>query len=117
LSLAIARRNLDLLVLTLDLLVPPLSLLGLLVTGIFFLTSLAALLGSPSIGMVIAAANLLVFTLAVVFAWLKFGRNVLSARISFSIGSLILQKLGLYGLILMRRTAAQWVRTDRGKLE
>jgi glycosyltransferase involved in cell wall biosynthesis len=117
LSLAVASRNLDLLVLTLDLLVPPLSLLGLLVGGVFFLSSLAALFGLPSVALAIAAANFVVFTLAVVFAWLKFGRDVLPARISFSIGSLILQKFGLYGLLLMRRTAGQWVRTDRGKLE
>src|SRR5450432_1851679 len=40
LFLAIKRRNLDLLVLTLDLAVPPLSLLGLLIVGIFVLTCL-----------------------------------------------------------------------------
>lgn len=117
LSLAIARRNVDLLILTLDLLVPPLSLLGLLIVGMFTLTSLAALFGLPTEPMVIAAANLVVFMLAVVLAWLKFGRDVLPAPISLSTGSLILEKFELYGLILMRRTAAQWVRTDRGKLE
>jgi hypothetical protein len=67
--------------------------------------------------MVIAATNLLVFTLAILFAWLKFGRDVLPARLFLSIGSLILEKIRLYGLMLMGRTAAQWVRTDRGKLE
>ena len=117
LSLGIARRNLDLLVLTLDLLVPPLSLLGLLIIGIFALTSLATLLGLPSVAMVIASANLLVFMLAILFAWLKFGRDVLPARLFLSIGSLILEKIRLYGLMLMGRTAAQWVRTDRDKLE
>jgi hypothetical protein len=50
-------------------------------------------------------------------AWLKFGRDILPARTSLSIGSLLLEKFELYRLILMRRTAAQWVRTDRGKLE
>jgi hypothetical protein len=60
---------------------------------------------------------LLVFTLAVLLAWLKFGRDIVPARISLSIGSLVVQKLGLYGLLLMGRTAAQWVRTDRAKLK
>jgi cellulose synthase/poly-beta-1,6-N-acetylglucosamine synthase-like glycosyltransferase len=117
LSRAFASRNVDLLVLTLDLLVPPLSLLGLLIVGLFGLTSLAALLGLSSIALVISAANLLVFTLAVLLAWLKFGRDIVPARISLSIGSLAVQKLGLYGLLLMGRTAAQWVRTDRAKLK
>jgi glycosyltransferase involved in cell wall biosynthesis len=117
LALSIARRNLDLFALTLDLLVPPLSLLGLLIVGIFILASLAALFGLSSVAVVIATANLLVFTFAVLLAWLKFGRDVLPAPISLSIGSLILQKFGLYRLIFTRRTAAQWIRTDRGKLK
>src|ERR1700730_17776778 len=72
LFMAITRRNMDLLVLTLDLAVPPLSLLGLLLAGIFLLTSLAALSGLSSAPLFIAIANVLVFGLAVFFAWLKF---------------------------------------------
>jgi cellulose synthase/poly-beta-1,6-N-acetylglucosamine synthase-like glycosyltransferase len=108
-------RNLDLLVLTLDLLVPPLSLLGLLIVGVFVLACLTTLLGSPSAAIEIAAMNLMVFTIAVLFAWLKFGRDVLPARGFLKIGPLIFQKLRLYGQMLLGRGAAQWVRTDRGK--
>jgi cellulose synthase/poly-beta-1,6-N-acetylglucosamine synthase-like glycosyltransferase len=115
LFLAITRRNLDLLVLTLDLAVPPLSLLGLLIIGIFLLASLAALSGLPSAPLIIATANVLVFGLAVFFAWLKFGRDSLSARAFFSIGPL--RKFRLYGQMLLGRTAVQWVRTDRAKLK
>jgi cellulose synthase/poly-beta-1,6-N-acetylglucosamine synthase-like glycosyltransferase len=117
LSLAIARRNPDLFALTLDLLVPPLSLLGLLIVGIFALTTLAVLFGLSSVAMVIATANLLIFTLAVALAWLKSGRDILPVPISSSTGSLILQKFSLYRLIFMRRTAAQWVRTDRAEIK
>ena len=115
LFLAITRRNLDLLVLTLDLAVPPLSLLGLLIIGIFLLASLAALSGLPSAPLIIATANVLVFGLAVFFAWLKFGRDSLPARAFFSIGPL--GKFRLYGQMLLGRTAVQWVRTDRAKLK
>ncbi|WP_213773857.1 glycosyltransferase family 2 protein [Bradyrhizobium sp. dw_78] len=117
LLLALVRRNPALLVLVLDLLVPPLSLLGLLTMGMFAVTSFAVLLGMPMLPMVLASLNLAAFTLAVLLAWLKFGRTILPARIGRSLGASILQKFGIYGLLLRGRTAAQWVRTDRAKLK
>jgi cellulose synthase/poly-beta-1,6-N-acetylglucosamine synthase-like glycosyltransferase len=115
LFLAITRRNLDLLVLTLDLAVPPLSLLELLLVGIFLLTSLAALSGLSSAPLIIATANVLVFGLAIVFAWLKFGRDILPAQAVLSISPL--RKFRLYGQILLGRAAVQWVSTDRAKVK
>jgi cellulose synthase/poly-beta-1,6-N-acetylglucosamine synthase-like glycosyltransferase len=115
LFLAITRRNLDLLVLTLDLAVPPLSLLGLLLAGIFLLTSLAALSGLSSAPLIIATANVVVFGLAIVFAWFKFGRDILPAQAFLSIDPL--RKFRLYGQMLLGRTAVQWVRTDRAKVK
>jgi cellulose synthase/poly-beta-1,6-N-acetylglucosamine synthase-like glycosyltransferase len=117
LFLAITRRNRDLLILTFDLLIPPLSLLGFLTFAIFLLTSLAMVFGLPVAAAAIGVANLLVFTLAVLLAWLKFGRDVLPARVFLLIGPLILKKLRLYGRMMRGRTVAQWVRTDRGKPE
>jgi cellulose synthase/poly-beta-1,6-N-acetylglucosamine synthase-like glycosyltransferase len=114
---AFTSRNPDLLVLALDLLVPPLSLLGLLNVGVFLLTCLATAFGLPSAPMEISAMNLMVFTITVLFAWLKFGRDALPARSFLKIGPLIVQKLRLYGQMLLGRGAAQWVRTDRGKLK
>ena len=114
LFLAITKRNLELFVLTLDLAVPPLSLLGLLIAGVFMLTCLAALLGVSSVLALIAAANGMVFALAVLLAWFKFGKDVLPARAVPSMGLLALKKLRLYFQLLLGRTAANWVRTDRG---
>lgn len=112
---AVTKRNLDLLVLALDLAVPPLSLLGILTTGIFFLTFLAALYHVHPAALLIAATNLMIFGLSVLLAWLKFGRDILPARKFLSIGSLILKKIRLYAQLLLGRTATQWIRTDRGK--
>lgn len=115
LFLAISRRNLDLLALTLDLLVPPLSLLGMLVVGVFALAFLAALFGLSFAAFVIASINLLMFAVAVLLAWLKFGRDILPVRDLRSLGPQIFKKLRIYGQILLGRTAAVWIRTDRGK--
>ncbi len=112
---AITHRNQDLTVLTLDLLVPPLSLLGLMIIVTLFLSALAAAVGLPLAALIISGANISLFAVAIMLAWRNFGREVLPVRILLSIGPLILGKLRLYGRMLMGRTAAQWIRTDRGK--
>jgi cellulose synthase/poly-beta-1,6-N-acetylglucosamine synthase-like glycosyltransferase len=113
--LAITRFNFDLLVLALDLAVPPLSLLGILIVGMFVAASIAWLVGFSAMALTIATGNLLVFTLLVLVAWLKFGRDILPASSLPSIGSLAIQKLKLYGHLLLGKTASDWIRTDRGK--
>jgi cellulose synthase/poly-beta-1,6-N-acetylglucosamine synthase-like glycosyltransferase len=115
--LAIARLNFDLLVLALDLAVLPLSLLGILIVGMFIFTSLAWLVGFAATAWLIATANLLAFLITVIAAWLKFGRDVLPASRLRSGGSLIVQKLKLYSRLLLGKTAPNWIRTDRGKSE
>lgn len=112
---AITRFNYELFVLTLDLMVPPLSLLGTLLIAIYVLASSAALLGWSSAAMAVSGANLLAYMLAAFLAWLKFGRDILPARSITSIGSYVLAKSRLYGRILSGKTAAQWIRTDRSK--
>lgn len=114
---AISRRNLDLLALTLDLLVPPLSLLGLLLVGTFVLTFLAAIVGLSFSAFAIASINLLMFAFAVLLAWLKFGRDILPVRAMASFGPQILRKFRIFGQMLLGRTAAVWIRTDRGKTD
>ena len=111
---SMARRNRDLLALTLDLLIPPLSLLGLLVAGIFVVTSIAVFLGLSAASLWIAGVNVVLFAAAVLLAWAKFGRDVLPGRFFLSIGPLIIRRIRLYGGLLLGRTASHWVRTDRG---
>jgi hypothetical protein len=102
-------------VLTLDLLVPPLSLLGLMIIGTMFLSALAAAFGLPFTALIISGLNLSLFAAAVILAWRIFGREALPSRVLVSIGPIILGKLRLYGRMLMGKTAVQWIRTDREK--
>ena len=113
--LAITRRNLDLFVLTLDLLIPPLTLLGALVIGSLILNLLGAAMGGSVVGLAVAVANVSVFFLCVWLAWWKFGHTVLPARRLLSVVPLLLKKLRLYVRMLAGRTVTQWVRTDRSK--
>ena len=115
LLLALKQFNVDLLVLTLDLAVPPLSLLAILIVVVFFLSACAAALGFSSTALVISVANLLLYVVAVFLAWLKFGQSILPGRSFMLIGSYLLGKFRLYGQILSGNTVAKWVRTDRDK--
>jgi len=111
---SIARRNFDLLALTLDCLIPPLSLLGLLIIAMLVATSIAAFFGLSAASLLITTIDLLLFAAAVLLAGARFGGEILLSRFSQSIGPLMLRRIRLYGGMLLGRTVSQWVRTDRG---
>jgi cellulose synthase/poly-beta-1,6-N-acetylglucosamine synthase-like glycosyltransferase len=115
LYLGIARRNWALLALTLDLAVPPLSLLAMLTVAMFAVTAVTAFLGFPAAAMAVSTATSLAFLSAVFLAWLNCGRDVLPPRAIWSIAPYVLGKLPLYRRILSNKTETRWIRTDRTK--
>ncbi len=115
LQVALTRGNLSLLALALDLAVPPLSLLTILLLLMFAISGGAALLGFDSTGLRISVACLIGFAIAVILAWIKYGRDVLPPRAILSVPSYILAKLSLYGQILCGKIPTTWIRTDRTK--
>jgi cellulose synthase/poly-beta-1,6-N-acetylglucosamine synthase-like glycosyltransferase len=112
---AISQANLDLLVLALDVAIPPLSLLGILVAAVSVVAALATLLGIPSTAMLISAGNVTTFIVGVLLSWLKCGRDVLPPGAILSIAPYIIKKLPLYCRILLQRSRSQWIRSDRRK--
>ena len=117
LSLAMARRNPNLLALSLDLMVPPLSLLGILITGVFAVTAVTAYFGYSFAAFTISTATVLGYVIGVFIAWLKCGRDVLPATAILSIAPYVIGKLGLYRQVLSGKGDMQWNRTDRTKLK
>ncbi len=115
LFVAIGAGNFRLLTLTLDLAVPPLSLLAMLLILMFAITGIAALLGIGSAAFMVSTACLIAFATTVGLAWNRYGRDVLPARAISSVPMYVLAKLGLYGQVLFGKMTAQWVRTDRTK--
>jgi glycosyltransferase involved in cell wall biosynthesis len=107
------HRNLGLFVLTLDLMVPPLSLLVVLVTGMIFTAGAAVILGCSPTALFISAACLVALLVAVFLSWVKYGRDVLPSHRLFSVAAYVFAKLPLYRQLLSRRTAPPWIRTDR----
>ena len=101
--------------LALDLAVPPLSLLAILVIGMFAATALYAALVGPFWALIVSTATLVTFVLAAYLAWLTRGRDIVPIRSTFLIVHYILKKLGLYRNVFCNKTEAKWIRTDRGK--
>ena len=114
---AVTTGNWSLLALTLDLMVPPLSLLAMLIVGIVMITAVCALLGFSLWPFIVGAAALATFVLAAFLAWLKCGRDVVPIGTVLSVPLYILGKLGLYRIKIFNKTDPQWVRTDRSDSE
>ncbi len=112
---AIAHRNFGLLTLSMDLAVPPLSLLGMLVFGMLMIAALAAPFGLSSAALPINAANALAILVATLLAWLKYGREIMPPSTLVMIAPYALSKLGSYFRALSTKRDLRWIRTDRSK--
>ena len=110
---ALTRGNWELLALVLDLSVPPLSLLALLVLVAAAGAIGAALVGSSFAAVIISAAAFAAFGAAIVLSWQLQGRQILPLQSLPSIVPYVLGKLRLYAGMLLHRSNARWIRTDR----
>jgi cellulose synthase/poly-beta-1,6-N-acetylglucosamine synthase-like glycosyltransferase len=110
---AIARRNWPLLVLTLDMAVPPLGLLGLLTIAVAASTALGAALGLSHLPFFFSCAGIALLAFSAGLAWLCFGRDALPPRSLFVLVPFVLGKLVLYGRLISRGPISEWIRTNR----
>jgi cellulose synthase/poly-beta-1,6-N-acetylglucosamine synthase-like glycosyltransferase len=111
---SVRSKNRDLFALALDMCVPPLALLVLLslVFGMFALL-LWAITGS-SLPWLLALINPLMLGVAVLLAWSRFGRAILSLGDLAYAPIYALRKIPLYVKFLVRRQV-DWVRSHRDK--
>lgn len=109
---SIKQKRLDLLVIALDLLIPPLSLFVSLWLGLTLISLLMAILNLSYIPFILSAiAGLMIFT-AILIAWNKFGKKELPLITLVKIPLYILWKIPLYVKFLFKRES-QWIRTER----
>lgn len=101
-----------LLLLALDLMVPPLALLATLVVAAIGLSVLTALIGGSPVPLLAALTLGTMLSGAVLLGWLAVGRQHLSRSTLVGIPAYILWKLPIY-LRLAGRRQRLWVRTDR----
>ncbi len=109
---ALARRDLRLLGLALDLAVPPLALLATLIALVFAASAAAAAAGLSALPFRLAATALGLLTLTILLAWLGWGRRVLSLGALLSIPFYVMSKAPIY-LKFWTQRQKEWVRTGR----
>jgi cellulose synthase/poly-beta-1,6-N-acetylglucosamine synthase-like glycosyltransferase len=111
---AIYDRNWDLFFLGLDAAVPPLILLGVLISMMFVVSSLLALVGSAA-PLIVNAIALTCFVSSLTLAWTKCGRDLLPVESLISLIPYITGKFSIYARAFA--SDKKWIRTDRSKLD
>jgi cellulose synthase/poly-beta-1,6-N-acetylglucosamine synthase-like glycosyltransferase len=112
---AITTVNGQLFAMVLDLCVPPLALLTLMVVSVM-VVSCAVLIGTSLTSALLpfALSSLAVgfLAFAVLLAWWRFGRGVISLKQLCSVPAYVMAKVSLYFYFLVKRQAS-WVRSKR----
>lgn len=101
-----------LLFVALDLMIPPLALLGLIS---LFATACLVLFGIWSgnwLPIMALIGSGIFATLGIAVAWFRFGRELIPANVIFAIPGYVLSKLNIYKRFLTHRQK-EWVRTER----
>lgn len=113
LAMAVRKGRSDLLMLALDLLIPPLSLLVMLWLAGMVLTLAATVFGgiSPLPAMLLGLTGILLLV-AVLASWAKYSRSVVPAKMLLAIPLYLLWKIPLYFKFLTKPEKS-WVRTER----
>lgn len=109
---SIMGANWALLAMALDLCVPPLALLTLLACGALVACLVLAGLGGSVLPVVLAAIASSMLGLAVLLAWLGFGRDVISFKQMCSVPLYVMAKIPLYLYFFVKRQTG-WVRSKR----
>ena len=112
---AVTGANLPLLALTLDLAIPPLSLLISLLVGTLLIAALAMFSGASSAPFTMTAITFATLMVTILAAWVKFGRDILPIGSLFSVVSYMFAKFPIYYRALSLSATSHWTRTDRKK--
>ncbi len=102
--------------LVLDVLVPPLTLLLMLVAASFTITAIATwALSLGQFALVVSTVTVGLFLVAALAAWVAYGRDALPPRSVLRVVPYILRKMLLYPRLALGSRVGAWVRTDRGR--
>ncbi|MEY4582454.1 MAG: hypothetical protein RL701_7157 [Pseudomonadota bacterium] len=109
----LATGRIELLALALDLLVPPLSLLVLLLLAGSVFCGAATLVGASALPFTIFCTNVSAIGVGVFAGWFAYGRQLVRARDLLAIPLYILWKIPLYFSFFARGKQKAWERTER----
>lgn len=109
---SLSRRDVRLLALALDLAVPPLSLLVAVMVAVLALTYVLNLIGLYALPLALVSIAFWLLVLAVLAAWLGWGRRILPIGALLAVPFYVLAKVPMY-LKFWTRRQKEWVRTER----
>lgn len=101
----------------LDLMVPPLSLLVLLVGSLVLSTGLSFAVGGALLPWIVAMADLAAVGFGVLLGWLRHGRSLVPARYLLAVPLYLAWKVPLYLGLAVGRRQKTWERTERAATE
>ena len=108
----ICSRNVALFAMALDLCVPPLALLTLLIGSTFMASIVLVLSGGSVVPCLLSIVACAMLGMAVMGAWYRFGRGVISLPQLLQVPLYVLKKVPLYFYFLVKRQS-NWVRSKR----
>jgi cellulose synthase/poly-beta-1,6-N-acetylglucosamine synthase-like glycosyltransferase len=111
-SQAFERRSWALLVLAIDMLVPPLALLSMALAGAWFIAALIWLVGLGGGPLVVVTTAILSFGVATLLGWSRHCRDFAPVSLLWQVPGYILLKAPLYLQFLTQREQ-RWVRAER----
>lgn len=109
---SLLRRDVRLMALALDMIVPPMALFVMLLVAELVFNLFHGSMGLTAVPLKLTEMALAMLTLAVVSAWLGWGRQVLPASALFAIPGYVLAKIPMY-LKFWTKRQKNWVRTGR----
>lgn len=112
----IRRGDLNLVVLTLDAAVPPLSFLWLMILFALAISSGSWWTGAGPAAFLVTLCGFGGFTFAALVCWFVAGRDILPFLALFLVGMRAITKIPLYIRIFFSGRGQKWIRTDRRKL-
>lgn len=114
---ALVDRNLGLLVLVLDLLVPPFSLfLPLAAMTLFASVALYLFIGAAT-PLILSFVNVVAIVLAIFLGWIRYGQEIIAVRDIPGLFRSLLTRVRYYSNVYFGPKANTWIRTDRSKMD
>jgi cellulose synthase/poly-beta-1,6-N-acetylglucosamine synthase-like glycosyltransferase len=111
---AVTTRNWAFFAIVLDVLVPPLSLLGLLLLAVLVASALLAVSAGLTAALIVSVINSVALAAGLFATWLVFGREVCPAGAIFGVVMATLAaRVRLYTRLARGNVTRRWVRTDR----
>jgi cellulose synthase/poly-beta-1,6-N-acetylglucosamine synthase-like glycosyltransferase len=109
---SLRHANVRMLALALDMMVPPLALLLLIIIAAAFFGMLTSVLSQQWLPWGLPIIHLIIVAIAVMLAWVKYGRHILSLKDLMAAPFYVLAKIPLYVKFVFKRQS-EWVRSKR----